>query len=143
VQAAAIEPSRPARDPDSEGTSAAALSAERLREGRKAATLANRLLTLTGDNPAASRQARLLAADERHAKAAIYGLNRAARPTQELEEAWIVQALVREDGLNQVEVAELLGRHKSWVCRRLAVLATDSAVLRTLVFCPFASLTKL
>ena len=42
---------------------AAALAAERLREGRKAATLANRLLTLTGDNPAASRQARLLAAE--------------------------------------------------------------------------------
>ena len=30
--------------------------------------------------------------------------------------------VVREDGLSQVEVAELLGRHKSWVCRRLALL---------------------
>jgi ParB-like chromosome segregation protein Spo0J len=39
-----------------------------------------------------------------------------------LEEAWIVQALVREDSLSQVEVGELLGRHKSWVCRRLALL---------------------
>jgi ParB-like chromosome segregation protein Spo0J len=38
------------------------------------------------------------------------------------KEAWIVQALVREDGLSQLEVAELLGRHKSWVCRRLALL---------------------
>ena len=66
--------------------------------------------------------ARLLVADERTAKAAIYGLNRAARPTQELEEAWIVFALVREDGLTQVEAAELLGRHKSWICRRLALL---------------------
>jgi hypothetical protein len=28
---------------------------------------------------------------------------------------------VREDGLAQVDVAELLGRHKSWVCRRLAL----------------------
>jgi hypothetical protein len=35
---------------------------------------------------------------------------------------WIIQALVREDGLSQVEVAELLGRHKSWVCRRLALI---------------------
>jgi len=42
--------------------------------------------------------------------------------TRELEEAWIVHALVREDGLSQVEVAELLGRHKSWVCRRLALI---------------------
>jgi hypothetical protein len=30
--------------------------------------------------------------------------------------------LVREDGLQQVEVAALLGRHKSWVCRRLALI---------------------
>jgi len=66
--------------------------------------------------------ARLLEADERSAKAAIYGLNRAGGRTRELEEAWIIQALVREDGLSQVEVAELLGRHKSWVCRRLALI---------------------
>src|SRR5436309_11222094 len=55
-------------------------------------------------------------------KAAIYGLNRAGGRTRELEEAWIIQALVREDGMSQVEVAELLGRHKSWVCRRLALI---------------------
>lgn len=66
--------------------------------------------------------ARLMEADERTAKAAIYGLNRAGGRTRELEEAWIIQALVREDGLSQVEVAELLGRHKSWVCRRLALI---------------------
>jgi ParB-like chromosome segregation protein Spo0J len=66
--------------------------------------------------------ARLLAADERAAKAAIYGLNAAGRHTQELEEAWIVSALVREDGLSGPEAAELLGRHKSWVCRRLALV---------------------
>ncbi len=41
---------------------------------------------------------------------------------QELEEAWLVQALVREDGMTQLEAAELLDRHKSWVCRRLALL---------------------
>ena len=66
--------------------------------------------------------ARLMEADERTAKAAIYGLNRTGGRTRELEEAWIIQALVREDGLTQVEVAELLGRHKSWVCRRLALI---------------------
>lgn len=69
-----------------------------------------------------SLSARLLEADERVAKAAIYGLNHVSRQTHELEEAWIVQALVREDGLSQVEAAALLGRHKSWVCRRLALL---------------------
>jgi ParB-like chromosome segregation protein Spo0J len=66
--------------------------------------------------------ARTWEADERAAKAAIYGLNQTGRRTQEWEDAWIVQALVRDDGLTQVEVAELLGRHKSWVCRRLALV---------------------
>ena len=65
---------------------------------------------------------RVVVLDDRHAKAAIYGLNQTGRRPYELEEAWLVQALVREDGLLQSEVAELLGRHKSWVCRRLALL---------------------
>lgn len=65
---------------------------------------------------------RILEVDERLAKAAILGLNRGQRATRELEEAWIVQALVRDDGLSQVEAAHLLGQHKSWVCRRLALL---------------------
>ena len=65
---------------------------------------------------------RLVEADERSAKAAIVGLNRTGQHPSELEEAWIVQALVREDGLSQVEAAQLLGKHKSWVCRRLALL---------------------
>jgi len=66
--------------------------------------------------------ARVIAADERSAKAALYSLNRVSGRPSELEEAWIVHALVREDGLPQVDVAELLGRHKSWVCRRLALI---------------------
>src|SRR4051794_37120400 len=65
---------------------------------------------------------RLVELDDRHAKAAIYGLNQTGRRPHELEEARIVQSLVRDDGLSQPEVAELLGRHKSWVCRRLALL---------------------
>jgi ParB-like chromosome segregation protein Spo0J len=68
--------------------------------------------------------------DERGAKAAIYGLNCVGRRPQELEEAWIVAALVREEGLSQVEVADLLGRHKSWVCRRLALLEKLGAEAR-------------
>ena len=66
--------------------------------------------------------ARRIEVDERGAKAAMYGLNRIGRHFGELEEAWLVQALVREDGLSQVEVATLLARHKSWVCRRLAMI---------------------
>jgi ParB-like chromosome segregation protein Spo0J len=73
---------------------------------------------------------RLIEVDDRRAKAAIYGLNQTGRRPYELEEAWLVQALVREDGLSQSEVAELLGRHKSWVCRRLALLEKLTADVR-------------
>ena len=73
---------------------------------------------------------RLIDVDDRRAKAAIHGLNQTGRRPHELEEAWIVQALVREDGLSQLEVAELLGRHKSWVCRRLALLEKLCADVR-------------
>ena len=65
---------------------------------------------------------RLVEVDERLAKATILGLNQTGRRTQDWEEAWIVHALVREDGLTQEEVAELLSHHKSWVCRRLALV---------------------
>jgi ParB/RepB/Spo0J family partition protein len=74
---------------------------------------------------------RLEADDERTVKAAVYGLNRVGQHLHELEEAWLVQALVREDGLSQVETAELLGRHKSWVCRRLALLEKLSVEVRS------------
>ena len=73
---------------------------------------------------------RLIDVDDRRAKAAIHGLNQTGRRPHELEEAWIVRALVREDGLSQSEVAELLGRHKSWVCRRLALLEKLCADVR-------------
>ncbi|GAC1692626.1 MAG: hypothetical protein PVS2B1_15840 [Candidatus Dormibacteraceae bacterium] len=66
--------------------------------------------------------ARRLDLDEAGAKAAIYRLNQMGRRMRELEEAWIVRALVRDDGLPQSDVAELMGRHKSWVSRRLALL---------------------
>jgi hypothetical protein len=69
-----------------------------------------------------SLRARRMDVDEQGAKAAIYNLNRIGGRPLELEEAWIVHALVREDGLSQVEAAQLLGRHKSWVNRRLALL---------------------
>ncbi len=39
----------------------------------------------------------------------------------ELEEAWLVRSLYREDRLNQPQIAVLLSRHKSWVCRRLTL----------------------
>jgi ParB-like chromosome segregation protein Spo0J len=87
-----------------------------LLDGFKRWTAARQVAGLT------TLSVRVLEVDERTAKAAILGLNRGQRGARELEEAWIVQALVREDGLTQVETAHLLGQHKSWVCRRLALL---------------------
>jgi len=78
----------------------------------------------------ASLSVRVLEMDERTAKAAILSLNRDQRPVRELEEAWVVQGLVRDDGMTQVEAAHLLGRHKSWVCRRLALLEKLSAAVK-------------
>ena len=69
-----------------------------------------------------SLETRLMDVDDRDAKAAIYQLNQMTRRIHVLEESWIIFALVREDDLSQVEVANLLGRHKTWVCRRLALL---------------------
>jgi hypothetical protein len=77
-----------------------------------------------------SLSVRMLEVDERTAKAAILGLNRDQGPVRELEEAWVVQGLVRDDGMTQVEVAHLLGRHKSWVCRRLALLEKLSVAVK-------------
>ena len=42
----------------------------------------------------------------------------------EIEEAWVVRSLYRDDQISQPGIAMLLNRHKSWVCRRLA-LAED------------------
>ena len=39
----------------------------------------------------------------------------------ELEEAWLVRSLYRDDALTQPQIAVLLGRHKSFVCRRLTL----------------------
>lgn len=40
----------------------------------------------------------------------------------ELEEAWLVRSLYRDDGLSQSEIAWRMRRHKSWVCRRLMLV---------------------
>jgi ParB-like chromosome segregation protein Spo0J len=57
--------------------------------------------------------------DESRARASVLAYNRGQRGMSELEEAWVVRSLVRGCGLRQLDVAKLLGRHKSWVTRRL------------------------
>jgi ParB-like chromosome segregation protein Spo0J len=45
----------------------------------------------------------------------------ARQALSDLEEAWLVRALYRDDRLTQPQIGQLLGRHKSWVCRRLMI----------------------
>jgi ParB-like chromosome segregation protein Spo0J len=66
--------------------------------------------------------ARTLEVSLRACKAAMLQLNRVGRAISGMEEALVVHSLCHEDGLSQVEIAVLLGRHKSWVCRRLSLI---------------------
>jgi ParB-like chromosome segregation protein Spo0J len=57
------------------------------------------------------------------------GTLHAQRGLTEIEEGWLVRSLCRDDGLRQDQVAQRLGRHKSWVCRRLMLVESlDQAV---------------
>lgn len=62
---------------------------------------------------------RVVHLSEQAALAAILTYNAPHSGLSELEEAWVIRSLVRGCKLKQKQVAELLGRHKSWVCRRL------------------------
>lgn len=64
-------------------------------------------------------------ADAKIQIAAIHG----GRGLTEIEEAWLVRSLYRDDRLSQPEIARRLSRHKSWVCRRLLLVeALDPAI---------------
>ena len=58
-------------------------------------------------------------------KAQVYLRNR-DRGLLLIEECRLVRELCDVEGLSQVEVGEVLERHKSWVCRRYALLAVLS-----------------
>ncbi len=55
-------------------------------------------------------------------KAAIIYMNREFRSITDLEEGLVITSLHREDKINQTVIAEMLGHHKSWVCRRIALV---------------------
>jgi ParB/RepB/Spo0J family partition protein len=69
-----------------------------------------------------SLKARVLEAHGRVLKAAMVQLNWKTGHLGDVEEAMIVASLYRDDGLTQVEIAPLLGRDKSWVSRRIALI---------------------
>ena len=59
---------------------------------------------------------------ERACKAAIIQINRFGRSITEMEEALVLRSLYREDKLTQIEISVLVGRHKSWVSRRISLV---------------------
>jgi ParB/RepB/Spo0J family partition protein len=69
-----------------------------------------------------SVMAKVLDGGTRALKAAIICLNWKKGSISDLEEAMVVHSLYHDDGLTQVEIATLLGRHKSWVCRRFSLI---------------------
>jgi len=69
-----------------------------------------------------SLQARVIPGGRRAMKAAIIYLNTKARTIGDIESAMVIRSLYRDDHLSQVEIAALLDRHKSFVCRRLKLV---------------------
>ncbi len=63
------------------------------------------------------------------AKAAMLALNASCR-LSEIEEGWLVRSLYREDQLTQPEIGRVLGRDKSWVNRRLALVESLDETLQ-------------
>ena len=67
-------------------------------------------------------RARIMRLTIRAGKVALMQLNWVGKSINSMEEALVVHSLFHEDTLSQVEIATLLGRHKSWVCRRIALI---------------------
>jgi ParB/RepB/Spo0J family partition protein len=67
--------------------------------------------------------------NEAQAKLKLVHSNRCGALTA-IEEAWVIQALHREDGLSQPEIGRLMGHDKSWVNRRIALAEALSVELQ-------------
>lgn len=69
-----------------------------------------------------SLKACIMPGNRRAMKAAIIYLNTKGRTIADIESAMVIRSLHRQDNLSQVEIAVLLDRHKSFVCRRLQLV---------------------
>ena len=67
-------------------------------------------------------QAKPLSSGSQSLKAAMIFLNWEIRSITDLEEGMVIASLHREDNLSQTAIAMMLGRHKSWVCRRIGLV---------------------
>jgi ParB/RepB/Spo0J family partition protein len=75
-------------------------------------------------------RAKTMEMNGRVCKAAIIQFNRDGKAINEIEEALIIQSLYLEDGLTQEEIGAMLGRHKSWVSRRISLITGLSEEVR-------------
>lgn len=66
--------------------------------------------------------AKVIPGNVRAMKAAIIHFNARSHTMADLETGMVIRSLHRQEGLSQVEIAVLLGRHKSFVCRRLRMV---------------------
>ena len=66
-------------------------------------------------------EVRVFSGNVRAAKAAMIHLNSRGKTISELEKGLVIRSLHRGEKLSQTQIAVLLGRHKSWVCRILSV----------------------
>lgn len=64
----------------------------------------------------------VISADVPASLASMLAANAGQRGVSDLEEAWVLRALHEEHGLDQSEIGVLVGRDKSWVCRRLSLV---------------------
>ena len=67
-------------------------------------------------------EVRVFSGNVRAAKAAMIHLNSRGRTISELERGLVIRSPHRGEKLSQTQIAVLLGRHKSWVCRILSVV---------------------
>ncbi len=67
-------------------------------------------------------QAKTLDTGSKTIKTAMIFMNWEIRSITDLEEGMVISSLHREDSLSQTAIAMMLGRHKSWVCRRIALV---------------------
>lgn len=66
-----------------------------------------------------SLQCRVVATDSRSAKIVMLCQKPVSSGLNDIEMALIIRSLHRDEKMKQTEIAAALGRHKTWVCRRL------------------------
>jgi ParB family chromosome partitioning protein len=76
----------------------------------------------------------VLALSELQALVLAYGLDRSARKTA-IEEGWLLETLIEQHEVDRHALATMLGRSRSWVSRRLALVEVLPDVVHDAVRC--------